>query len=274
MRFVYSVLIGSMLLAGGCYQAEVHNSWDDFSKGQVGSWVDRRIDAPPRRQGDRDKDPYDWAILIESFEGDDAEMKARALHGRLVSDAYVPDVWLKEWGPRWLVLRGRYESPAEREAQQALRQMRMIVLGVERPFESANMTRLSTMNQPGSLNVSQYQGQFPYTLQIAAYEQGYRGDRRKTAEQHARKLRKQGHQAYYLHGPNMSMVTVSLFTDQDRVPRTMSMGGREVTQFYYGPRIRELQEQFPHNLVNGEIFHLPTARGGTGSQKSTLIAIR
>ena len=270
------ILLAPLLPVAACTEQVIYSTWDQFRKGSVGNWADRQPDTSgPRRSLTRGEiDHLDWAIVLDAFDGADARQRAGELIARLRDEDFVPDLWLKQNGEQWYVLRGRYESPMSNTALKDLRQTRTIKLVDERPFESANLVRLSTMARPGSLDVRQYKEQWPYTLQIAAYEQGYGSDRRKAAEQHAARLRKQEHQAFYLHGPNMSMVTIGLFSDKDRVQGTHRVGRREVTQFFYGPRIRDVQKHFPHNKVNGEVFYEPTIGGKKRPQPSMLIAIK
>ena len=269
------ILFAPLFVIAGCTEQVTYSTWDYFEK-DVGKWVDPEADTSrPRRRATRGEiDHLDWAIVLDSFDGADARQRAGELMARLREEDFVPDLWLEQNGEQWYLLRGRYESPVSKTALEDVRQTRIIELVDEWPFESANLIRLSTMASPGSLDVRQYKDQWPYTLQIAAYEQGYGSDRRKAAEQRVAGLRKQGHQAFYLHGPNISMVTIGLFSDKDRVQGTHRVGRREVTQFFYGPRIREVQKHFPHNEVNGEVFYEPTIGGKKRPQPSMLIAIK
>ncbi|MDX1565257.1 MAG: hypothetical protein R3236_07625 [Phycisphaeraceae bacterium] len=109
-----------------------------------------------------------------------------------------------------------------------------------------------------------------YTLQIAHYENPDNpAERRKRAEEYAQQLREQGEQAFYYHGPNMSLVTVGAF--KDAVLRVGSVsrrgdGSKRLTvptpTTRYSPEVEELQAKYPHHLHNGRPIYYKKKDGG------------
>lgn len=268
------------LTTGGCYRRIVGDSWGKF----------RELAPSPRlgpRHGTRrtetvraGQDEDAWTIVLATFDGADAEHRASELTGRRQL-SYVPDLWTKKQDQQVYVLRGQYADPTSSAAQRDLQQTRMVPLDGARPFAAAEIVHIrglmAATAKTDSLDLRQYRGQWPYTLQVAVFDGNYRGDRRRAAERHAADLRKKGHQAFYCHdeGSDMSVVTVGLFSDGDRVKHTTTLpSGREMVQAVYGPRIKALQMQFPYNRVNGEIFHEPTVTGKRRPQRSSLIPIK
>ena len=133
--------------------------------------------------------------------------------------------------------------------------------------------QLPTSDETDVLDVRQYKDRWPYTLQVAVFEESTDQATRTAAEKHAAELRQQDHPAFYYHGPKRSMVTVGLFSDDDRVEMATTLpNGQHVVQFVYGPRIKVLQETFPHNLVNGRL-HMETQEDGTDSPQSSALVI-
>ncbi|NJL31550.1 MAG: hypothetical protein HC898_07935 [Phycisphaerales bacterium] len=99
-------------------------------------------------------------------------------------------------------------------------------------------------------DLAQFTGQPIYSLQIGFWDENYtRGDFREAAADYVQELRRKGIEAYLFHGRIRSLVTVNLFKDGDLVPQP---DGTTL----YGPRVLELQKQFPYNLSNGEPFKL------------------
>ena len=87
-----------------------------------------------------------------------------------------------------------------------------------------------------------------YTLQIAVYGRPDNTDAtkedlaqfRKSAEEAVVQLRREGEQAYYYHGPNRSMVTVGIFSEDDAGFGKRIHMGRE-TKVIHRPFIALLQ---------------------------------
>ena len=182
-----------------------------------------------------------WAIRLRRFADKAA---ADTFARRLAERAGFDDAWVREEDSGAAVYRGRFDRPSGEAAKRALRKTRARVLEGERPFSDAQLVPLGpgARGAADELDLRRHRGR--YSLQIGFYDERYPGDRRAAAEARARELREKGHEAYYYHGPNRSLVTVGVFT-RDALRQRKGA-------FQYGPRIRELQKTFPHHRINGE----------------------
>jgi len=276
-RLAVLLIWGLPLLFGGCYERVVYDTFDGYRQMSMadgpspGSPTRPDGTADPRLTRDRD-----WSILIETFTGEKARPEAANLMQRLRYEKAIPDLWVKPVGEQFHLMRGRYASRDAPPALRDLEQTRMVPLDGERRFGSIELARLSTMAaNSDSLDARMHQDRGPYSLQVAVFELGSPKTSRHAAEGKAAELRKAGHEAFYYHGESRSMVTVGLFSDKDRVPvKTTLPSGKEVFQYAYGPRIKTLQEEFPHNLVNGQLHHEQMPDGTKRPQASSLIQIK
>jgi len=102
---------------------------------------------------------------------------------------------------------------------------------------------------PPEWNLKNAEGAF--TLLVAVFKddpgRDYVGRRRRAVDA-CRGLREKGYEAYYHHGPAVSNVTLGAF-DPGAV-RLRKVDGK-VKQEIRDPRIRELQREFPHLVLNG-----------------------
>ncbi|MEX0776945.1 MAG: hypothetical protein WD042_14665 [Phycisphaeraceae bacterium] len=208
-----------------------------------------------------------YAILIQRYEGQSRWNQSTELVRRLSREAGINDTWIKDTGVTTVVLRGRYPAPDVDQAAADLAQIRKLKLDGVPSFATAQLVPLA--NPTGKANaisewdVAQYAGM--YTLQIGFYDEHYGKNFRKAAEEQVRKLRGEGEQAYYYHGPNRSLVTLELFSDEDFV-----LQGQ---QWAYGPRIIELQKRYPHNLGDGRKI-IDMVDGKPQEQRSFLVEVR
>jgi hypothetical protein len=91
----------------------------------------------------------------------------------------------------------------------------------------------------------------------------------------AARLRADGDQAYFYHGPNRSLVTVGLFTEQDfGVEQQPAPDGGVLFIPTYGQRVRELQKKFSYNLGNGRTIIEKSGDKKLGEQPSFLVRVR
>ena len=185
------------------------------------------------------------AILLKSFDGPGQDNEAARFIDRLTLTAAMPDLWKSRFKNVTNVYRGRYSDVASPQAQRDLRQSRMIQVDGKRPFEAADLVDLSTGKPPAAVITSdndlrRYPNQ--YSLQVGCYDE-QSGNPRVAAERAAATLRAEGEQAFFYHGPFLSLVTVGLFDESDMTLRDGATA--------YSPRVKELQRRFPYNLVNG-----------------------
>ncbi|MGP1273198.1 MAG: hypothetical protein ACTS22_07680 [Phycisphaerales bacterium] len=194
------------------------------------------------------QDAESWSIGLMVFAGPDRAVLAEEAANELRSASSVlADAFASERGERSAVLLGRFASPSSREALEALERVRGLRLGGERPFRSAFFVP-PTGGGAADLDLRTARSQYgaDYSLQIGVYgradakpltEQELR-EVRASAEEAARRLRREGELAFYYHGPSLSMVTVGVFTQRD-----MELGSAELSA---------ARERFPHNLLNGQ----------------------
>lgn len=194
------------------------------------------------------QDLASWSIGLATMSGpdriaaaNDAAERFRAA-SRVLADAFVINR-----GDRAVVLLGEFASPSSEEAVELLEDVRSVRIEGEKPFATAFFVP-PRAGEVGDLDLRTARDQFgaDCTLQVGAYGRIDRGNPtekevaefRAKAEQAARELRAQGEQAFYYHGPSMSMVTVGALRYEDL---EASPG-----------LLRLLQERFPHNLLNGQ----------------------
>lgn len=191
-----------------------------------------------------------WTIGLKPFAGQGARLRAEQELARLRQLPGLKDAFVLDRGPRIVVCVGKVASPATAEAEALLERVRKIRDEGTTPFahaffippSDAAASDLDLRSAP-----TLYGKDAIYTLQIGAY--GRTDNRapterdiieaRKSAEDAAADLRRQGELAFYYHGPSMSMVTVGVFGERD-IKDSFSL------------ELLSLMERFPHNLVNGQ----------------------
>jgi len=111
-----------------------------------------------------------------------------------------------------------------------------------------------------------------YTLQVAAYEPTDDfWDFKQAAAEHCAFLREKGHEAYYHHGPALSVVTVGAFGPEAVL--TKIENGRTIT--YYSDEVVGLQqdELLRYNMVNAGIVRVRTEEGAEVRVPSQIVHI-
>lgn len=230
-----AALVTALLILPACYETQVVRS----------SWDTLRADQRKSAALDPSVNPGEgWAILLQTFEGSNRDKQASRLIDRLTLEVGMPDLWKADAKGKTNVYRGRYPDENSRAAKQDLRQTRLILFDGKRSFEHVDLVNLSTgqasLRDGGAFDLRRYPGRF--TLQIGYYDEMF-PEFRKAAEKAAAELRAQGEEAYFYHGPTISLITIGLFDDSDLA----QVDGKVA----YGPRIKEIQKRFPHNLGNG-----------------------
>lgn len=231
--------------------------------------------------GDGPVEPSWWSVLVAAVPTgrlDDAERMLDTVRSTGLTDAYLA---LRDRRP--VIAYGRYADPAEPAAQDGLRRVRSASIGEVQPFAAAILMPpvVAGADAPDEANLrGVHQRHAPadavYTLQVRVYARPdnakptpedlrrFRGQ----AERTARALRSQGVEAFYYHGPNMSMVTVGVLGEADHDGSTQPP--------VESARLRRLRRDHPHNLLNDEILMEPvlTERGIVQrAQASRLVAI-
>lgn len=205
----------------------------------------------------RTADPAtDWALVVGLFRPEERRRAEAAVAG-IRQD--LPGVRLEDRGPFLAAVVGYHKDPGAPEAKAELARVREITRGEKKPYAGAVFAPpLGDVNRPigehDLRRVRQRHGDIPlYTLQVAAYGPG-RGQTakpadmeqyRRAAEQAVAVLRQKGADAYYYHGPNLSMVTVGVFGTGDYDPHRLPPAG------YRSPRLEQTMREHPEMLVNG-----------------------
>lgn len=263
-RWTWRFGLGVILAIGcGCvYERVVRDGWASLvavsdSPSQVRQRKKKSVSAPSLVNK--------WAILIEQYDGSTGRRQAAQLVDRLHAGAHLPDLWIHQTPSHTLVCRGLYDRPNDIEAKNDLRQTRLVRLENDQSFASAQIVSLgpTTPGATSDWDLRQHSGMF--SLQIGFYDDAFGPTFRQAAEKAAEALRTEGHQSYFYHGPHRSMVTVGLFSNDDFV--------QEGVQQVYGPRVRALQESFPHNLGNGRTIVEKMNGQMTGKQPSFLVRV-
>lgn len=197
---------------------------------------------------------------------------------RVATAVDMPGIRLMEQsaGRPPLIVLGRYTDPDGPEAQRDLRKVRALSVDGRKPFTGAVLvadveavpadTRLARhdLRQAKKLDDDAV-----YTLQIGVYarEDNTRPSAadlasfREAAEDAVTRLRREGEEAFFYHGPNGSMVTVGLFNDDDM--------DTSIVPPIESQRLEDARRRHPNNLLNGRGVR-ETIRGDTGRAEPRL----
>lgn len=260
------------MLAVGCtYETVVSDTWDQLRPDQgmrAGASANAKVEQDDAGDG-RD---IGFAIRLASFEGGGAMDEARDFADNVRGKTNMPGLWFADDGAgKVTVYRGRYMDPQGLAVMADLRQTRMIQIDGRQRFADAQVVSLSQELAPpnpetgatADMNLQRYFGKELWSLQVAIFNELYGSDYHKAAERAAAELRKKNFQAYYHHGPRSSSVTIGLFTYDEAWVRTPGQ------QDSYSPLIRQLQEQYPYTMFNGQ-----PVRDGNIEQPSQLVILR
>lgn len=227
-------------------------------------------------------EPTWWSVLVSAVPSgrmDDAQQLLETVRATGLSGAYIA---MRDRRP--VIAFGRYTDPAEPEAQQGLQRVRQTDVGGVTPFGAAMLMPPATVragSDADEMNLRTVRQRMPkrdaaYTLQVGVFGREDLGRPspeelrlyQREAEQAARRLRAEGETAFYFHGPNMSMVTIGIFSEEDHDGSTQPP--------IESIRLRQTRQKHPYNLLNGEGIR-ETVRTETGSvkrlQASRLVAI-
>lgn len=216
-----------------------------------------------------------WAIQMRRFSGPRRHERAIAVSEYLRLEAGMNDVWMRDEGDETVVYRGRYATEDDPFAQADLQAARALNTLEYGSFSQAQLTTLSPSLSPaGPMDLRRYAGTGMYSLQVAFFDPAGGPQFREAAEQYAQQLREKGEQAFFYHGPTMSVVTVGLFSQQDiETLQLPGPGGVPIITQRYGPRVRELQQRFPENLGNGMTVVEKDEQGKERNQPSFLVPV-
>ena len=268
-----SLLVLAAAVAGGCELETrvIRDGWAHFPADPSPHDAHGRADAPT------------WGVLLTQYRGRDSQAQARQLIQHLRREAGVTDAWAINAPNATSVYRGRFADPSTEAAHRTLTETRRIELDGERPFADARLTSPHLGGVTGGdgggggggdpIDLAQYPNY--YSLQVGFFDDHHGSDRRRAAEQWARELRDEEHQAYYYHGPTRSMVTIGLFRYEQAFtavddPRRQADQARVDA---YSGRVRQLQQEFPHTLANGHPLYLEDEQGRRQEQPTVLVRV-
>lgn len=198
-----------------------------------------------------------WSVLLMTLKTE-PESRATQAALRSVRSSGVPEAVVRTRGEGTVIVAGSFESPTQPEAQQLLRRVKELNIDGQRPYAMAYLVPPQATAVKGSMpewdlrNARQRFGRnIEYTLQINIYTNpsgrptaAELKECRKAAEDAVRTLRRDGVDAFYYHDNAGSTVTVGLFTQQE-IDEGFSL------RVGAGKGLRDLQQKFPHGLVNG-----------------------
>lgn len=230
-----------------------------------------------------DLGPNAWTIVLSSIDKKE-EVRATMLLEQVQGVGRLPDAFLMERNGRHVIAVGSFASPTDPVATVELDRVRTIEVDGALPYARAFLAPPSGDLSRGTVPEydlrnakTQYGSDARYTLQIAVYA---REDTqapspedlalfRRAAEDAVRALRAGGEMAFYYHGPNRSMVTIGVFTEEDHELD----GGIAIES----ARLQAARSRHPKNLLNGRtiIEKVRSSNGGIvdRDQRSSLVSI-
>lgn len=225
------------------------------------------------------RDASGWAVILAAFRGDEAQSAANVMLQRTRGEGGLPEAYIARRNDAYVIAVGDFPSPDDERAVKELSRIQQIEVNGDKPFRYALLAPPSgsmkgDMPQYNLLQAKRQLGDDAlYTLQIGAY--GTLGQTtkptsdeldkvRKAAEEAAYKHRQEGEQAYYYHGPSMSMVTIGAFGVEDFDPQVPN---------FKSARLRDAQKRHPYNLYNGQAVREKIKGAPDRLQPSNLVAI-
>jgi hypothetical protein len=200
-----------------------------------------------------------WSIVLEAFREGDQDAKARETLDQIKTRGGLSEAYLEKRGAATVIAYGDYADPGSKEAKADLERIHNLTVTVDgnaqKPYGRAFFA--PPEGTPGNtpeydlVNAKRLNGNWVlYTLQIGVYTRDDNkppsekelAEFRKTAEDAVVKLRREGEQAYYYHGPTASLVTIGLFGKEDFDPQVPGV---------QSPTLTALRQRFPYNLLNG-----------------------
>ncbi len=207
-----------------------------------------------------------WSIVLATFRGENHASLAAAGLARVQSLAGFEAAYTATRGESTFIAFGRFGDPTEPAAQGELKRIRAAAISGERPFADAFLAPPPGQGGKGpggaalgarpEYNLARARDQYGkgplVTLQVGVYTRldvqrlspEDLAEIRRSAEEAAIQLRREGEQAYYFHGLRQSMVTIGVFPEED-VTAKQDLTKRN------NPAAANLKKRFPYNLLNG-----------------------
>jgi len=204
-----------------------------------------------------------WSVVIAGFREENRRQLAEEGLRKFQAASGLTGAFVEDRGNVTVIAYGSFENPTSKEAKAALEKVRAIEVTLDdgrrgMPFAEAYLAPPAEAS--GSIpefdlrNARRANKDALYTLQVGRYGRvdtqppsaAEVGEFRKAAEEAVVRLRREGEQAYYFHGPSGSTITIGLFGKEDYKPG--ETGGKP--EFQSVP-LQALRKRFPYNLVNG-----------------------
>jgi len=255
--FVATAMISAVLSGGGAVHAQTQSK--QKSKESIKKEGEQLFKPATKASGKSSKSSAVWSILIVGFRGDDQEVEASKALEKVRTQAGLTEAYMEKRGIATVVAYGSFVDGESKETRAALAKVRnteVTIGGIKtKPFADAflappaeipgslpefDLRQAKTRNGPWAL----------YTLQVGVYTRRDKAptakdlaEFRKTAEMAVTKLRREGEQAFYYHGPTGSTVSIGLFGEEDFKPDEPGIES---------PTLAALRKRHPHNLYNGQ----------------------
>lgn len=220
-----------------------------------------------------------WSVLVGIFRGEKHEEEAAKALAEFRTTGMLAEAFAQKRGEATCILVGSFTGPEDPNAQAELKRVQSIEINGITPYAASYLVPAHRADLKGSIpeyNLVQakllYGKKAIQTLQVGVYgredvdrpTEADLKECRKAAEEAVIKLRQEGEQAFYYHGPRRSMVCVGVFDLSDFDPQVPS---------YKSARLRDAQKRFPYNLYNGQAIRVKRPGQAATLQPSNLVAI-
>ena len=237
-----------------------------------------------------------WTIVLATFRGPERLAQAAAALDAAKA-AGLTDVTIDPRGEAVILCAGRYPDPSADAALARVKQIGELRVAGARPYLGAFLAPPGGLTRAGARpqynlgnardarpNQAQSSKTAPrYTLQVAVYgreelardpTEAELAESRVAAEEGVLRLRQEGEEAFYYHGPRRSMVTIGLFGEDD-LARASSPGlsGQAGAARDENPALSALRKRFPNNLYNGAGVREKPRQGPARLQSSVLVLV-
>lgn len=240
------------------------NPWTEMF--ERSEWYDGPAEEGEGAVNNRDRG---YAVELASYTGGEAFQRVPTLIREAREQGGLAELWYASTGDRTTVYAGKFRDPESDEAETALRLARSAHINGARPFEDAQLVKLTA--ERGEVldphDARTHSGKGRFALQVGYFDRSFGTDYRVAAEQTARLLRDQGEEAYYYHGPNRSLILLHAWARREAF---VLVGQHD----RYSNLVKSVQEQYPHNVPNGKPFTDADDPTFVRSQHSFLVQIR
>jgi hypothetical protein len=186
-------------------------------------------------------------VLLAEYRG--AEATAEALRvGKELSGKGLPDVFVVEGAGMASLCAGHFTSWQDKKADEMLKAVRPITDAAGNyPFIGVLLVPIPEPMPQNPWPLEKAKG--PFTLHVASWEAP---GRMVKAQAYAAELRSQGYEAYVLHGPRLSIVTIGSF-GPEIYDHPLEVGRPGAKPNVVDPKILELQKKLSVRL-EGELL--------------------